>query len=240
MKTRLVLFCLLFTLITPLSSCSFMGNCVEGEGEAILKELNIDDFKKIELSSVGRVILKQGDEQKVSIKAPENIIALLKTEVKGDEWDIEFERCVKTKEKVEIYIETPMLNEIEIEGSGEVMSKGAIESDMMELTIDGSGVINLELNVKELTTEISGSGDVRLKGVTKLHDIEINGSGDIASYDLKSDETDIEINGSGDVKINVSYALNVEINGSGDVYYKGDVKEIKSDINGSGKLHQKE
>ena len=71
-----------------------------------------------------------------------------------------------------------------------------------------------------------------------MHDIEINGSGDVKAYDLLSDESSIEINGSGDVKVNVSYALEVEINGSGDVYYKGNVKEISSEINGSGKLNQ--
>ena len=240
MKTRLLTSLLACILLLPLSACSFLGNCVEGEGEPITKEIKIDQFNKIELSSIGKVYLKQADEQKVTISAQENIIALLETKVKGDEWDIEFERCVKSEHPIEIYIESPEINEIEIEGSGEVISKGTLEGDMMELSIDGSGTINLDLNVKELNSEINGAGDLKLKGTTKLHDIEINGSGDIAAYDLKSDESDIEINGSGDVKVNVSYSLKVEINGSGDVYYKGEVKEIKSDINGSGKLHQKE
>tara|TARA_B110000046_G_scaffold97901_1_gene105532 strand:+ start:2844 stop:3014 length:171 start_codon:yes stop_codon:yes gene_type:complete len=53
-----------------------------------------------------------------------------------------------------------------------------------------------------------------------------------------SDESEIEINGSADVKVNVSYSLQVEINGSGNVYCKGNVKEISSEINGSGKLYQ--
>lgn len=77
-----------------------------------------------------------------------------------------------------------------------------------------------------------------MKGETKLHEIEINGSGDIKGYDLLSDESEIEINGSGDAKVNVYYSLQVEINESGDAHYKGNVKEISSEINGSGKLNQ--
>ena len=50
----------------------------------------------------------------------------------------------------------------------------------------------------------------------------------------------LSIDGIDDVKVNVSYALQVEINGSGDVYYKGNVKEISSEINGSGKLNQED
>lgn len=95
-----------------------------------------------------------------------------------------------------------------------------LESDELVLGISDSGVMDLELLVKELKSKISGAGDVSLKGETKLHDIEINGSGDIKAYDLLTNESEIEING------------------SGDVYYKGNVKEISSEINGSGKLNQ--
>ena len=184
--------------------------------------------------------MKQGNVQQVKIKGQKNIIALLKTDVKGDEWNIDFDRCISTKQQVELFITVHNLKELAIEGSGEVMSKGIIKGDLMELSIDGSGSIDLGLDVKELQTDVNGSGDVILRGKSKLHQLEINGSGDIAAYDLSTDESNIEINGSGDVKVSVSYALEVEINGSGDVYYKGEVKEIKSDINGSGKLHQEE
>lgn len=221
-----------------LSSCNFFENCIEGEGPLVEQVIDIDDFKGIELQRNAVVYLKQSTEQKVTIVAPQNIIDLLLTEIDGNNWQIDFSRCPKTEDKIKIYIESNNLDEITIDGSGEIYSEGQIESDELAIAITGSGVIDLDLKVKELKTEISGAGDIQLKGETKLHDIEINGSGDIKAYDLLSDESEIEINGSGDVKVNVSYSLEVEINGSGDVYYKGNVKEISSEINGSGKLNQ--
>lgn len=229
---------ILFSVFLLVSSCGFIGNCLEGEGPVIIKELSLNDFNAIELHTPARVYLRQSDQQSVSIKAQQNIIDLLETEVENGSWIIRFERCPKTDQKIEIYIDVPTLTEIEIDGSGEIISKGIIESDELELTIEGSGSIQLELDVKELETEVNGSGDLMLSGKSKLHDIEINGSGDISAYDLLTDETKVEINGSGDVKVSVDYSLNVEINGSGDVYYKGSVKKIDSEINGSGKLHQ--
>lgn len=237
MKNRHYVFSIL-VIIFLLPACNFFENCVEGEGTAIEQIVDIDNFDAIELERSAKVYLKQSDKQKVTISAPQNIIDLLLTEVDGGTWNIDFSRCPKTEEAIEFYIETNSIQEITIEGSGEIYSEGAIESDQLDLTIQGSGLIDMELQVKELSTEISGAGDLKLRGVTKLHDIEINGSGDIKAYDLVSDETEIEINGSGDVKVNVSYSLDVEINGSGDVYYKGNVKEISSEINGSGKLNQ--
>ena len=219
-------------------SCGFFENCVEGEGPVVEQTIKVEGFEGIEIESNVTVYLKQADQQQVTIAAPQNIIDLLTTELNGSNWEIDFSRCPKTEDKIIIYIESNNIQEIAIEGSGEVFSDGMLESDELVLDISGSGVMDLELLVKELKTEISGAGDVSLKGETKLHDIEINGSGDIKAYDLLSDETEIEINGSGDVRVNVSYSLEVEINGSGDVYYKGNVKEISSEINGSGKLNQ--
>ena len=203
-----------------------------------MKEIPIEGFEKINVSSNVKVFVKQSETPLVRIKAPQNIINILSTKVRGNEWDIEFDRCVETDETIEIYIDMPRLLAVNVNGSGDIINEGTIEGDEMELNIDGSGSITLDLNVKELKTNISGSGDVILSGITKLNNIEIDGSGDVKALDLKSDETEIEINGSGDAKVHVSYSLDVEINGSGDVYYKGDVKDMKSNINGSGKLHQ--
>ncbi len=236
MKNKIILP-IIFTLFS-FSACSFFENCIEGQGPVVEQVIEIKNFESFVLQHSAVVYLKQSTEQRVSISAPQNIIDLLLTEVDNDTWKIDFSRCPRTEDKIKIYIESNDINEIAIQGSGKVYSEGQIETDELLIDISGSGLVDLELRVKELKTEISGSGDVHLTGETKLHDIEINGSGDVKANDLLSDETDIEINGSGDVKVNVSYSLEVEINGSGDVFYKGNVKDISSEINGSGKLNQ--
>jgi len=240
MRNRIVFGSLTAVSLLFFSACNFIGNCIEGEGQIVSQQLNLDDFNSIELHHSVVVYLEQSESKSVSIKAQQNIIDLLKTEVENENWQIQFDRCPKTDQKIEVYINNPEFKAIEIEGSGQVIGKNLLKSHELELIIDGSGDIQLELDVKELASEISGSGDLILEGSSKLHDIEINGSGDIKAYDLATEETNIEINGSGDVRVNVNYALDVEINGSGDVFYKGDVKKIGSNINGSGKLKQKD
>jgi hypothetical protein len=217
-----------------------MGNCVEGEGPVTTKTLDLPEIKSIELASVGKVFIKQAPVQKITIKGQQNIIDLVKTTVRNEEWIIDFERCIKTSKKVEVYLELPNIIKIDLEGSGEIIGENTIESNELRLEINGSGDMDLDLNVKELQSEISGSGDIRLRGSTKNHGIRIKGSGDVQAFDLNSDVTEVEIDGSGDAKVNVSYSLDVDVDGSGDVYYKGSVKEISSQIEGSGKLHQQD
>lgn len=233
-KVVLVLFAIsLFN-----GSCQFLRNCEDGEGEITNQDVQIGSFNAIELSSNCTVYLSQSVNQKVSIKAQQNIISLLNTDVSRKKWDIGFDNCFNTNEVVEVHIAVPSLTEINLHGSGKIIGEEVFEENQMELNLNGSGSMDLNLNVKELISEVDGSGILKLKGYTKLHQIEINGSGDVAALDLSSNESTIEINGSGDAKVHVTYGLDVEVNGSGDVFYKGDVKSINSQINGSGSLIQ--
>ena len=228
----------LLVLISLNSSC-FLINCVEGEGKIIEKKLKIETFNKLSLNGSHKVFLSQGNNQSVMIKAQENIIQLLNQEVSKGKWNIEFEQCVKTDESIEFYVTVVDLKELEIDGSGSIMGKTPIKTEELDLEVNGSGEMILDLfDVKELESEINGSGDLKLSGNAKDHIIEINGSGDVKAFDLKTDQSRIEINGSGDVDIHVSYELEAEINGSGDISYKGSVKNLNTEVNGSGDIKQ--
>jgi hypothetical protein len=221
------------------SSCLFWGNCEDGEGPLVEKKIKVEKFNQLTLSGSHLVYLSQGETQEVSIKAQENIIQLLNTTAEGGKWIIDFEKCIKVKEKVEFYVTVTDLKEIEIDGSGSIIGRTTLTADELELEVNGSGEIVIDLaEVKELESEINGSGDLNLSGNAKDHEMEINGSGDIKAFDLKTDKSSIEINGSGDVDVNVSFELKAEINGSGDVSYKGDVKNINTEVNGSGDINQ--
>lgn len=239
MKNKISVFAiLLFIVGVSISACSIIGGCIEAEGEVVTREISLDNFSKIELTGSSKVTLMQGESQVVRITAAQNLIDLLNREVKSDEWEIKFNRCIESAEDISIEITIPEIEELSVEGSGSIKGDGLISSNLLELSVDGSGELDLNIDAKELESEINGSGDLKLKGNTKTHEIEINGSGDVEAYELTSDEATVEINGSGDVKLDVSYSLEVEVNGSGDVYYKGNVKKIDSDISGSGKLKQ--
>lgn len=227
-------------LVAALSfnACQLFINCEEGQGNLVKKEISLANFDEISLAGNYHLYLSQGDSQKVYIKAHENLIPLLNTDVNGNHWEIDFDPCVKSSEAIELFVTVKSLKQLDVEGSGKVIGETSIKSSQLVLNIDGSGDIQLDLDVKELESEINGSGDMQLSGITKKHQIEVNGSGDIDAYDLMSDNCEIEINGSGDVKVHVSYDLNAEVNGSGDIYYKGSVKNINSSINGSGNLNQ--
>ena len=236
MKKFIKILSISFITLLFFNSCNI--NCVEGTGAEVRKSIQIADFTELELDNNVQVYLSQGNTQQIEVLGQENLIPLLNTKVKGDKWVIEFDDCIESSASFEVYVTVPKLTKIVVDGSGSIKSENSFKGEIMEIELNGSGNLWLDLQVKELETELNGSGDVQLKGSTKQHDIYLDGSGDIMADQMTSDVVDIKVNGSGDVQVDVSYEINVKVNGSGDVYYKGKVKKISSDINGSGNLHQ--
>jgi len=234
---RIYLTLLLFiSIFASTTSCNI--NCIEGTGAIVNKTLPIEKFSELELNSSIPVFISQGNEQHVNVKGNENLIGLLNKELNGDTWKIEFDKCLSSTENFEVHITVTDLSRVELNGSGAISSRNTIKGEIFELVLDGSGDLKIDLQVKELETQLNGSGDMQLSGSTKTHDISLDGSGDINAENLKSDDVKVDVNGSGDVRVFSSYKLDIKVNGSGDVYYKGDVKSISSDINGSGNLRQ--
>lgn len=229
---------LILSVIFLCTSCSIFRVCEKPTGDVITKDLKLENIHSIELSAGVKVFIQQGEDQNIKIVAPANYAELINTNVSKGEWEIDFKKCLKNADLVELFVVLKEIEELEINGSGNIIGNGVIESNKLELEISGSGSIQLELDNKSVDLEIDGSGDIILSGKTKKQKIEINGSGDINNSKLTADESKIEINGSGDVKINTTSSLEVEVNGSGDVHYTGEPKQIKTEFNGSGRLHK--
>jgi hypothetical protein len=224
----------LLFLSTVLTSCFWGGSCITPETAAIEKTIDLQNFNKIKLSSSVEVFLTQAASQTVTIKAPQEIIDLLNTEVDGDEWEIKFDECFNSN--VSIHIALPHLEELSVNGSGSIVGKGPFVVKDLELDINGSGDIKLEINAEEVEVSIKGSGDISLAGEAKETDISVMGSGDLQALKLETEESDISIKGSGDVKVNVTKRIDIGIYGSGDVQYRGNPKQTEINIKGSGEI----
>lgn len=219
-------------LISLLTAC----NCLKSSGPVVEKSLSLDAFTSINLSNSAKVILSQGKEQSVKVKAPQDVIDQLNTKISGDEWDIEFNECIDYNSEMLIYITLAKIEELQIQGSGSIESEGELKTEDLEIDIQGSGNIKLNLVAESVDVDIQGSGSVYLSGKSTEIEVDVQGSGDLKASQLESSEADVSIQGSGDAEVNVSQRLDVSIQGSGDVMYSGNPEDIKISNQGSGEV----
>ena len=211
--------------------------CVNGSGPIEQREFTVADFHSIEVQTTATVYLTQNSNSTLPVEArgQSNVLDELDIYVSNGTLVIGARECFNTDEELVIFVDFDEIQEFELNSSAEIIGTNIFETDDLELSINGSGRIDLELLADDIESFISGSGLLVLQGECDDHDIEIAGSGFIDSFELQSNDTDIRISGSGSAQVYVMDALNVLITGSGSVFYKG-FPDISATITGSGSL----
>jgi hypothetical protein len=210
--------------------------CVSPEGDIIDKQYVLDDFSDVTINCSADLILTQSEDASptVIVETEENIQELLKLKVVNNELVIDMEGCIFNSNGVTVYVSLPHISGLTINGSGDMSTDGEFkQTENIDLSVEGSGDMKLQLDATKINATIDGSGDIKLTGKADHLMASIDGSGDIKAYKCKSKETTAKIDGSGDIEVTVKKNLKVSINGSGDVKYKGSPK-VESSIDGSG------
>ncbi len=214
---------------------------VKGNGNIITKTRTVSDFDEIRMAGSFDVELLKGEEGTITIKADENLMDYIVTEVKNGHLKIKSKKGYEIRSTKTILI-TVTFDDIEgvsLAGSGDISSSDFIDSSHLNLSILGSGDLDLKVSTKNLTSNISGSGNINLNGSSDEFTCTIAGSGNINGYNLKAGVTNAKIAGSGNVKVNAVDEIHAKIAGSGDVYYTGNPAVEKSNSVGSGSLRKK-
>ncbi|MEM1000949.1 MAG: head GIN domain-containing protein [Bacteroidota bacterium] len=246
---------ILFLLFSLSSSCNRDATCTKGQGNLVTQTIDLPDFAGLRILTAADVVLTQGEVQRVAITAQQNVIDLLKRTVDGNIWPIEFEGCFETSEPITIEITLPTLTYAAIEGSGNLTGTNRFtDLNRVELAIEGSGDLTLNLEAIAADTRASGSGDLDLNLTANTLNFRNSGSGDqrftgsapefiysnagsgsCSAFGLAADNIAVANTGSGDCRVTANQNLNVNLGGSGDVYYRGR-PAIELIDNGSGEL----
>lgn len=238
------------------TGCDIDEICERGKGTRVTEEIFLPEMTGLNLAIAADVFLTQDSVQKVTVVAQENIIDLLKLDVDNDGvWKIAFEGCVRKISDVEIYVSVKDLESLKITGSGDIIAQNRFNVDDLDLSITGSGSIDLDFDGNEVTSsitgsgsidsdltatmiesKISGSGNVTMAGTVDELDHRVTGSGDFNGFDLIAQNVYIKISASGDADVHAVQTLEVDITGSGNVTYDG-TPQVTANITGSGSVN---
>lgn len=217
-----------------LSSCQ---QCIEGDGKISQESTEVDSFASVVLKCPADVYLSQNYfPRTVTVKAQQNIIDLLEFNVVDHRLVIDTKTCFRSDEKVEVYVNNDVFEELKVNGSGDIHSLTDILGRELSIKINGSGDVTAEVKNRLLVVDINGSGDVNLSGTSKRMEVSIDGSGDVKAPNMTCESTSVSIKGSGDVFVNADKYLEATILGSGDIRYTGFPTDTIFSVKGSGTI----
>lgn len=223
-------------IITMATGCYRMA-AIEGNYDLVTEIRDINGFDEVSLEGFMDVEYIQSDYYEVQVEAESNIIPYIETSVRNDKLRIKVydNRRLRNNYQVVVRIYAPDLEEYSLSGSGDFYCENLV-NDSFELSITGSGDVEMGIDTYDLDLSISGSGSAELWGIADDTKLRITGSGSIHAYDLEVKDCNAKISGSGNMYLWVKDDLDVTITGSGDIFYFGN-PSIDANITGSGSIN---
>lgn len=209
-------------------------NLTAQENTAKSSEVTIDKkFTSVEIGSVFKIILQQGTNQVVRFESTEDITGKVWADVEGS--TLTFGSKQIDPKKVNIYVTYTSLDRIEASGAATVTGQSVISGEKFELEASGASKVDLQLDVKNLYTEITGAAEAKLSGKTDYHRTEVSGAATLKAWDLVTSKANVEVSGAAQAKLNVTDEIKGETSGIGKITLRQEPK-VKN-IEKSGVSH---
>lgn len=235
------------------TAISFVGLNSYALAETVTITPDLKDFSRVELRTAADVDITVGESFSVTVTADDELMEETEIIVRGDRLLIkrknEDERRFfdwKSDGDMDVVITMPEIEEMQINGSGDTVIRG-VDSDELELSINGSGNLDVSGKSKSLDVSINGSGDIEMAevdggnvgasingsgdieiagGVCQTIEIEINGSGNVVARDVECEDAEVNVSGSGDSIVFASNQITFDSHGSGEVEVYGKPKTV--------------
>ncbi len=224
--------------VTALSQAQF--HSVRGNHKVVTEERKAGNFTGIKVSSGIDVILKQGNNESVSVEADENLQEYIMTEIKGDVLNVYVDNInIRDAERMRAYVTMKEINSVRTTSAGDVVGETPIKTEKLELSASSAGNIKLEVTAKHIDVDISSSGDITVSGKADFLECDLSSAGDLNAFDLEAREADISVSSAGDADVTVTEKITARASSAGDINYRGNPKFIDAHSSSAGGIHRR-
>lgn len=216
---KTVLSLIVATVFSGCQVAGRLGNHITGSGNRHVERRQVADFNAIQASGAYQVTVVCGKDRSLEIEADDNILPLIKSEVKGGRLVISNDDGFNTRTSPSVRITVP---------------------DLKELSAPGASNVEVS-NVKNdsFTIDIEGATKLHCSGETNSLSVNLSGAGSVDARDLHAQTANITSNGAGFVSVYAADHLDTTINGVGSVDYYGNPKTVNKQVNGVGSVNKK-
>lgn len=226
----------------------FILSFIAASAQTTKKTLELPEFKAIYNNSSYTVYLKQTNKQEVTVEALTEIYDLTRITVEDGILLINLERKpdnqnksiwakiddIKVNPTMKVYVSVKNVGELQVNGAGKIISENSLAANNLNLSIGGSGSMDLDIKGDVVQAEVSGSGKMAIKGYATSLDGVVSGSGSISAFNCPVEKANIKVSGSGLAELNVTETMEATVVGSGSVKHKGNTKNTTKKMYGSG------
>ena len=220
LRLRVIALVLLAFGAIGLAGCQMlvpMG--IPGSGVSATEVRDVADFERIQLSGVGKVSIRFGEQPSVAVTTDDNLLEYLKTDVVDGVLKIRFTENINAKSKIEFDIIATELVGLSCSGSGSFEIEG-LDGDTFQLTMSGATSGRADGKVQSLGVNLSGAGSLDLK-------------------ELEATSAKVRVSGAGSVSVYADSKFDGSVSGVGAIDVYGEPEDVSRSVSGVGKINIK-
>ena len=235
--TTLVKILITLVLALFLSSCVFdvnFGDGKKGNGVVVDESRNVtDEFTAVYASEGLDVFVTQDEEFSITVEADENIIDLIGTDIRDGRLKIHAIENIGRATK-NIYVTLPDVKVLETSSGADLVSKGMIQADRIELEASSGSDLHVEVTANEVVAETSSGADIKVSGTAEMLYADASSGSDIRARDLLTKRCNADASSGADISVNVSESLVADASSGADISYTGEASvQQKKSVSGS-------
>ncbi|UMB61882.1 DUF2807 domain-containing protein [Lutibacter sp. A80] len=237
MKTLTKFTAMLFILILT-TSCFIDGfSGIKGNRNVVSEERTIQtDFDEIKVQQGIQLFITQDNTTEVKVEADENIIELLKTEVKDNQLKIYFEKNVYKAKAKNVYLTTAAIKKIKASSGASVKTENTIQTASLTLDASSGSTIKVFVNADDVTTETSSGATIKVEGKSKTFAGEASSGSSIDADKLTTVDAYAQASSGANIDVNVSGKLTAKASSGGNIDYDGNPTNIDKDTSSGGSV----
>ena len=192
------------------------GGKTNGSGHVVTVSRTVSSFNAIDLTGAENVVVSVGPSTAVTITGDDNIVPLIRTDVRGGKLVIASKHGYSTNDELTVRVATPSLESASMSGAG---------------TLTGAGIAS-----RRFSLDLSGTGRIDLSGTTDRLDAAVAGVGAVELGNLRARDAVVTLAGTGSVHVHATRRLDATVAGVGSIRYSGNPSIVKTKIDGLGSI----
>jgi hypothetical protein len=223
-----------------LASCKWdinFGEGKKGNGNVVAETREIvEDFKAIDAAEGLDVYITQGKEFGIEVKADENIIEFINTEIKQGTLYINTEERIGRAKSKKVLVTLPEIVAIDASSGSDVFGQNVLEADKLDISSSSGADVRIEVNTQSLTCDASSGADIDVSGKTINMRANASSGADIDARDLMAENCIADASSGADISVNATKELTASASSGGDVRYSGNPEIVNKSKSSAGNV----
>ncbi len=234
-RLRALVLPLLF--LAPTIGCNalaLVGPTLRGSGTIVSETRNVGPITSIEIIGAMQARVSPGETPSLQIEADDNILPLIKTEVRNGRLvaRVEFQGSINPSKPIALTVTTPTLNGIAAHGASKIDAT-ATPGEQFAIEVSGASEVRVDaIDVSTLVVDISGAGKAQVSGQANTVTLSNSGASNLDATQLKSESAKVNLSGASTAEVVVSSSITGDLSGASRLRVHGN--PAKRDLETSG------